>query len=166
MNLSDEQKRIIAERLSDGASIADIQSLISGEFDVAATYMETRFLIDDLNLELQDQERVSADLNAHSRPSGNSAASGGAVLDQSGTETTQAAASGGGVTVDIDKIKRPGTAISGSVTFSDGISAKWYVDPMGRLGLDPDQPDYQPSQEDIETFQLELQSKMQGPAGI
>ena len=166
MNLSDEQKRIIAERLSDGASIADIQSLISGEFEVAATYMETRFLIDDLNLELQDQERVSADLNAHSSSSGNSAASGGAVLDQSGTETKQAAASGGGVTVDIDKIKRPGTAISGSVTFSDGISAKWYVDPMGRLGLDPDQPDYQPSQEDIETFQLELQSKMQGPAGI
>ena len=74
MNLSDEQKSIIAERLNDGASIADIQSLITNEFDVAATYMETRFLIDDLNLELQDQERVSADL---SPPTNSSASSSG-----------------------------------------------------------------------------------------
>ena len=166
MNLSDEQKSIIAERLNDGASIADIQSLITNEFDVAATYMETRFLIDDLNLELQDQERVSADLSPPTNSSASSSGGSGGILDQSGAKTKQAAASEGGVTVDIDSIKRPGTALSGSVTFSDGVSAKWYVDPMGRLGLDPDQPDYQPSQEDIETFQMELQAKMQGPAGI
>ena len=166
MNLSDEQKSIIAERLNDGASIADIQSLITNEFDVAATYMETRFLIDDLNLELQDQERVSADLSTPTNSSTSSSGGSGEILDQSGAKTKQAAASGGGVTVDIDSIKRPGTALSGSVTFSDGVSAKWYVDPMGRLGLDPDQPDYQPSQEDIETFQMELQAKMQGPAGM
>ena len=166
MNLSDEQTSIIAEHLNDGASIADIQSLITNEFDVAATYMETRFLIDDLNLELQDQERVSADLSTPTNSSASSSSGIGEILDQSGAKTKQAAASGGGVTVDIDSIKRPGTALSGSVTFSDGVSAKWYVDPMGRLGLDPDQPDYQPSQEDIETFQMELQAKMQGPAGI
>ena len=166
MNLSDEQTSIIAEHLNDGASIADIQSLITNEFDVAATYMETRFLIDDLNLELQDQERVSADLSTPTSPSASSSGGSGKILDQSGAKTKQAAASGGGVTVDIDSIKRPGTALSGSVTFSDGVSAKWYVDPMGRLGLDPDQPDYQPSQEDIETFQMELQAKMQGPAGM
>lgn len=166
MNLSDEQKSVIAERLNDGASIADIQSLITNEFEVAATYMETRFLIDDLNLELKDQEKVSTDLNAPTNSGANSAGGSGGILDQSGAETEQAAASGGGVTVDIDSIKRPGTALSGSVTFSDGLSAKWYVDPMGRLGLDPDQPDYQPSQEDIETFQMELQTKMQGPAGM
>lgn len=166
MNLSDEQKGIIAERLSDGASIADIQSLITNEFEIVATYMETRFLIDDLNLELQDQEKASADLNAPSNTSSNSASGSGGILDQSGSETKQAGASVGTVTVDIDSIKRPGTALSGSVTFSDGVSAKWYVDPMGRLGLDPDQPGYQPSQEDIEAFQMELQAKMQGPAGM
>ena len=166
MNLSDEQKSIIAERLNDGASIADIQSLITNEFDVAATYMETRFLIDDLNLELQDQERVSADLSTPTNSSASSSGGSGEILDQSGAKTKQAAASGGGVTVEIDSIKRPGTALSGSVTFSDGVSAKWYVDPMGRLGLDPNQPNYQPSQEDIETFQMELQAKMQGPAGM
>ena len=166
MNLSDEQKSVIAQRLNDGASIADIQSLITNEFEVAATYMETRFLIDDLNLELQDQEKVSTDLNAPTNSGASSAGSSGGILDQSGTETNQTAAHGGGVTVDIDSIKRPGTALSGSVTFSDGVSAKWYVDPAGRLGLDPDQPDYKPSQEDIENFQTELQAKMQGPAGM
>ena len=166
MNLSDEQKRIIAERLNDGASIADIQSLITTEFEVAATYMETRFLIDDLDLELQEQEKVSADLNDPSNASSPSAGGNGGILDQSGAETKQAETSGGSVSVDIDSIKRPGTALSGTVTFSDGVSAKWYVDPMGRLGLDPDQAGYQPSQEDIETFQVELQTKMQGQAGM
>jgi len=166
MKLSDEQKGIIAERLSEGASIADIQSLITNEFEIVATYMETRFLIDDLNLELQDQEKASADLNAPSNTGSNSASGSGGILDQSGSETKQAGASVGAVTVDIDSIRRPGTALSGSVTFSDGVSAKWYVDPMGRLGLDPDQPGYQPSQEDIEAFQMELQAKMQGPAGM
>ena len=136
MNLSDEQKRVIAERLNDGASIADIQSLITNEFEVAATYMETRFLIDDLNLELQDQEKVSADLNAPSNSGNPSAGGSGGILDQSGAETKQAGSSSGSVTVDIDSIKRPGTAISGTVTFSDGVSAKWYVEPHRQANTD------------------------------
>ena len=53
MNLSDEQKQTIAQRLADGESIADIQRLITSEFGVAMTFMETRFLLDDLNLDLK-----------------------------------------------------------------------------------------------------------------
>ncbi len=151
MNLTDEQKQTIAQRLGDGASIADIQKLVTDEFGVAITYMDTRFLIDDLNLELKPEEPkpetpASNDVSAAPDPS--------APLDSGGP---------GSVSVEIDKIKRPGAAVSGSVTFSDGVSAKWYVDPMGRLGLDPSQEGYQPSQEDIEAFQVELQTKMQGP---
>ena len=56
MNLSDEQKQIIAQRLSDGASISDIQRLVTDEFNGSMTFMETRFLIDDLNLDLQEPE--------------------------------------------------------------------------------------------------------------
>jgi hypothetical protein len=149
MNLSDEQKQIIAQRLSDGASISDIQRLVTDEFNGSMTFMETRFLIDDLNLDLQEPEVAEEATIAQ---------------DAEATLVEEPTAGGAGsVSVDVDKINQPGTAISGTVTFSDGVSAKWYVDPTGRLGLDPEQEGYQPNPADIETFQLELQSKMQGP---
>jgi len=153
MNLTDEQKQIIAQRLSDGDSIADIQKLITSDFGVHMTFMETRFLIDDLNLELKAEEV---------KPEAVDAKSAAETLSSIPADDASAIPTGS-VSVEIDKVVRPGAAISGSVTFSDGVGAKWYVDTMGRLGLDPEQEGYQPSQEDIETFQTELQSKMQAP---
>ena len=60
----------------------------------------------------------------------------------------------------IDQMARPGALVSGKVTFSDGNSAAWYLDQMGRLGLTPQQPGYRPSQEDLLTFQTELQNQL------
>jgi hypothetical protein len=152
MNLSDEQKQTIAQRLADGESIADIQRLITSEFGVAMTFMETRFLLDDLNLDLKEEPKPEPDDGVQPE-----AASSDLPVPE------EAALGNGTVSVEIDKIVRPGSAISGSVTFSDGVTAKWYVDQMGRLGLDPDQEGYQPSESDIQAFQTELQSKMQAP---
>lgn len=153
MNLSDEQKQIIAQRLSDGDSIADIQRLITSEFGVAMTFMETRFLLDDLNLELKKEEPKP---EPEESPEPDDSIDESPVHENSNSEA-------GSVTVEIDKIVRPGSAISGTVTFSDGVTAKWYVDQMGRLGLDPSQEGYQPSETDIQAFQMELQAKMQAP---
>ncbi len=52
MSLTNEQKSQIAERLADGAGIADIQRIIVDEFKIPMTYMEVRFLMDDLDLDL------------------------------------------------------------------------------------------------------------------
>lgn len=148
MSLSTEQKNQVAARLADGASISDIQRLIVDDFKIHMTYMEVRFLMDDLNLDLApppEPQVAAEDIEAI---------------------PAEAELVGGAVTVEIDKIKRPGAALSGDVTFSDGIKAKWYVDPHGRLGLDSSQEDYQPSPEDIENFQLELQRLIQGPQGF
>ena len=153
MNLSHEQKQIIAERLADGKSIADIQRLITSEFGVAMTFMETRFLLDDLNLDLKEEEPKPEPEDAVTAEAASS--------DISVPE--EASLGNGSLSLDIDKIVRPGSAISGTVTFSDGVAAKWYVDQMGRLGLDPEQEGYQPSESDIQAFQTELQAKMQAP---
>ena len=52
---------------------------------------------------------------------------------------------------------------SGSVTFSDGVTGGWYLDQMGRLALTKiSKPGYQPSREDLEAFQIELQNKLTG----
>jgi len=59
--------------------------------------------------------------------------------------------------VTIDQIMKPGMMISGNVTFSDGETAAWYLDQMGRLGLDPKTIGYRPAERDVLAFQVELQ---------
>ena len=61
--------------------------------------------------------------------------------------------------IEVSKIARPGMMFSGSVTFANGSSAEWYLDNMGRLGLENLQGD-KPGQEDIEKFQIALQLEL------
>ena len=67
---------------------------------------------------------------------------------------------GGGVSVAVYLVPRPGSLVSGKVKFSDGKAAEWYLDQMGRLGLAPKEQGYKPSQEDLMEFQTELQNEL------
>ena len=67
---------------------------------------------------------------------------------------------GGNVKVTVDDIARPGLMASGRVTFASGQGGMWYVDEMGRLGIDPEVEGYQPSEADVMAFQRELQLVM------
>ena len=69
-------------------------------------------------------------------------------------------AGGGKVTVTVDQITRPGSIVSGKVTFSDGQVADWYLDQMGRLGVVPKQQGYKPSAADVQDFQIVLQQEV------
>ena len=60
------------------------------------------------------------------------------------------------VKVEIDPLARPGTMVSGTVTFSDGQLADWYLDMEGRPGVVPQVPGYRPTQPDIVDFQTKL----------
>ena len=70
---------------------------------------------------------------------------------------------GGGVKVEIDKVTLiPGALASGSVAFSDGVSAKWIIDQMGRPGFtEVSQPGYRPSPADGQAFMQELSMALQ-----
>jgi len=154
MELSDTQKQQVTQWVNEGRTLADIQKALREEMDVQMTYMEVRFLIDDLDLDLAVPEPEPAAETPDAAPA------------EEPTEAIPAEAElvgGGKVSVELDKIKRPGAALSGSVTFSDGVKSKWFVDSYGRLGLDSDQEGYQPSPDDIEAFQNELQKALQGP---
>jgi hypothetical protein len=72
-----------------------------------------------------------------------------------------APAGGGALSLEVDRIMRPGTVVSGTVTFSDGVSGKWGLDQYGRLMLDTGQKGYQPSAADVQAFQRELQLQLQ-----
>jgi len=69
-------------------------------------------------------------------------------------------AGGGKVSVTVDQITRPGSIVSGKVTFSDGQLAEWYLDQTGRLGVVPKQLGYKPSAADVQDFQLALQQEV------
>ena len=156
MNLTEEQKQTVAQRLEEGDSIADIQKLINDDFGISMTYMEARFLLDDLNLDLKPEEKPVQEESSDTMDSTMSGSSA-ELVNEAGL------VSDGSVSVEVDRIKRPGAAMSGSVVFSDGMKATWMLDPYGRLALEPAQEDYQPSEDDLQDFQVELQKQLQGP---
>ena len=71
-----------------------------------------------------------------------------------------AVAKTGGVSVSVDQLTRPGSMVSGKVTFSDGNTAEWYLDQMGRLGLAPQKAGYRPPPADVQQFQAALEAEL------
>jgi len=143
---TDEQKREVARWINDGVGLSDIQKRLSAEFGLTLTYMDVRFLIDDLDLTIQDEEepepeKVEAETEA--------------------PEADPDADLLGSVSVDVDKVTRPGVMASGTATFSDGVKSPWYLDQFGRLGLTPKDEAYKPSDEDLAEFQKKLQAELQ-----
>jgi hypothetical protein len=161
MNLDDAQKQTVSKWIEEGLKLSEIQDKLSKELGLRLTYMEVRFLIDDLGVKLKEkpQETPAADLKP-AAPQPASDAPKGAPPSLSPLSPEQAEKIGGGVSVTVDQVTRPGALASGKVTFSDAKTAEWYLDQMGRLGLVAKEQGYKPSQEDLMEFQMELQNEL------
>jgi hypothetical protein len=150
MTLTDDQKASVTRWIADGESLSEVQRKLREEFAITATYMETRFLVDDLRLTLKtDPDPV---------PEPTQPAAASPTDGMPPDEVLPPAGAAGNVTVTLDQIARPDAMISGKVTFSDGQSSGWYLDQSGRLGLNADTPGYRPSEADVLAFQNELQT--------
>lgn len=159
MSLSPEQTSEVAQWVRDGATLSDVQKRISADFKISMTYMDVRFLVDDLDLTLIDQA-PKADANDVTKappPRPKPPAENGEAAPV-GDEEEGAVPAVGGVTVEADAaVLIPGAIASGSVTFSDGVTGKWMVDHQGRPGFtEVSQEGYRPSPEDAESFMQEL----------
>lgn len=156
MNFKDSQKQSIAEWVAEGLKLGDVQSRINKEFETALTYMDVRFLIDDLNLELKDQPKpVDNDLrNAPPPP-----------LDPQKEEPQandlEGSTAEGLVSIALHKVYQPGSIVSGDVVFSDNEKAVWSLDQLGRLSLKAGTAGYQPNEDDLLEFQQKLSSLLQ-----
>lgn len=152
MQLNEEQKATISTWVESGKSIAEIQNLLKDTFALSYTYMEVRFLVDDLGIVYQESEAEDAGAsNEETHPNGDEEE---AVLKPEVVD--------GSVSVDVDAVIRPGSLVSGSVTFSDGECLGWQLTSTGQLGLIPgENPEYRPSNEDLQSFQTQLQSVLQ-----
>jgi len=152
--LTEDQIETIKVWAAEGDQLADIQKRMEEELELRLTYMDTRFLILDLGIELKsEEEEVVEEEEDEKDPALDE-------LTEDDIEVMPPPAQGGPVRVTVDEIARPGLMVSGRVTFPDGQGGGWYVDEMGRLGLDPDTAGYRPSEPDLVAFQQELQTVM------
>lgn len=165
MNLDEAQKQKVATWLDQGLKLSEIQAKLAAELGVKLTYMEVRFLVDDLKLTPKDPEPPKVEAPANAQASGDAATADEPMPDEGaadGSMEEDAAPPGAGqVSVTVDALAKPGMVVSGGVTFSDGNKAAWYLDQYGRLGVAPEQQGYKPPPVDVQSFQLALQRELQ-----
>ena len=158
MNLDEGQRKKVGEWVAQGLKVSDIQARLASELGQKLTYMDVRFLVDDLKLTLKDPEPSKPVSSTLETPS---AAPVGSNKPAPAPEAEAAAPGpGSSVSIQLDQIARPGAVVSGKVTFSDGNVAEWYFDQMGRLGLIPQTPGYRPPAADLRDFQSLLDKEL------
>lgn len=167
MTLTPEQKQAVSSWVAAGDNLSAVQKKLLEQFKISLTYRDVRFLVDDLDLALKDPApKIDvSDVTKAAAPKA-AAAPGAADLAADGEldelpEDAPAGASS--VTVTVDKVTLlPGALASGSVTFSDGVTAQWIVDNQGRPGFTKiSQPGYRPTPADGQAFVQELSMALQ-----
>lgn len=157
--LENSIKIFMAEKIAAGVSLSEIQNMVNAEFKQNLTYMDIRIMASELEIDWQQlnpkKEAAVEDVTAVEAP---------APAETPAQDASADAAAPGmpdlsDTKIEISKIARPGMMFSGSVTLANGSTADWYLDNMGRLGVDNLQGD-QPGQEDIEKFQMALQIEL------
>lgn len=145
MNI-EERNQFIAVKLDEGMSLPEVQKLLADEHGINMTYLELRLATAELPVDWKKHDKeeppqkepvAAADLGAPAQP-------------ESGTK------------VSVSKLVRPGASMSGEVEFASGAKAEWFVDAMGRLGLNPAPGSSNPTEQDLREFQTELQHKLTG----
>ena len=181
MSLTSVQKDTVATWIAAGANLSVVQKKLRDEFKIAMTYMDVRFLVDDLNLILKDPA-PKADVSDVSKTQ-TAKNVGGVPPPRSDADLAPEPAGAPGdaelppdeealppddgvstsVTVVVDKVTLiPGAIAGGTVTFSDGVIGKWIVDQQYRPAFtEISQPGYRPSPADAQAFMQELGRAMQ-----
>jgi hypothetical protein len=172
MTLTPEQKKSVSEWVAAGDNLYAVQKKLADQFKVSMTYMDVRFLVDDLNLELKDPapkaDASDVSKGAPARPSPDkpgpadtSKVSLGPGPEGGAADLEDAPA--GTVSVAVDKVSlHPNAMASGTVTFPDGVTGRWIVDLQGRPGItEVSRPGYRPSPVDAQAFMQELSQALQ-----
>jgi len=154
MQITDEQKQKVAAWMADGMKLSDIQGRLADEFGIRLTYMDARLLVDDLKLVPKDPPAPA--------PAPEKVETAAPVPEEppSALLSDVPAKPAAKISLSVDQIARPGAIVSGSVTFSDGKTASWYLDQQGRLGVVPAEQGYRPPEGDVEEFQVALDQQL------
>jgi DNA-binding transcriptional MerR regulator len=147
----EERIEIVKKLLAEGRSLSQIQDFLRKEKADSITYMELRLLLSEIpDLKLPEKEQ----------PKAPAVAAPTAGVKPAATESTMSPV-GGKLSVSVDQMPAPGAMISGYARFSSGARAHWFIDEMGRLGLDPELGTGKPTQDDMKEFSTELRRMLQ-----
>ncbi len=147
--LNQDQAQLVSQWVEQGSSLSDVQKRIAQEFGLPMTYMDVRLLVLELGARVKDRVVIAPKAPAAAEPL--------ADADDDATGSVGA----GAVVVQVDRIMKPGSMVSGTVSFSDGVSATWVLDQTGRLGISAERKGYAPTQADVAAFQTELRRALE-----
>jgi hypothetical protein len=161
MTLTPEQKVSVSEWVAAGDNLYAVQKKLIEKFKVSMTYMDVRFLVDDLNLQLKDPapKADASDVSKGAPPK--------AVPQQAGSADDaaedEAPLPATGVSISVDKVNlNPNAMATGTMAFPDGVTGRWIVDLQGRPGIvEVSKPGYRPSPADAQAFMQELSLALQ-----
>ena len=149
-------KRFVAQKLQEGIKLSDIQNLLADELDCRMTFLDLRLLAAELEdvdwSQFDPKEKKAEEAPAPAAPAADEATPAAEPAADPAAEAAPAAA--GNTVVELSRLSRPGAMAHGTVTFASGVTAEWLIDEMGRLGLD--KVSGQPTEQDIQEFQVEL----------
>jgi cell division protein FtsN len=154
-NLTPQQRQLVEQWAAEGASLNQIQDRLRSECATTLTYMETRLLIMELGVKIQDKPREKPP-EEKSRPRRPNPPWPTKSFLKKPPRPAEAPVPGGELKVTVDEVPPEGAVISGKATFSDGNTVMWFMDQMGRFGMRGPAPGYQPPPADIPAFQREL----------
>jgi len=162
---NEERKSIVRQLLAKGQTLSQIQDYLHKEKNDPITYMDLRLLLSEMpDAKLPEKEVLKTVL-----PTASTAASTGAKAapkDLASPPAAKEPAVGGRLSISIDQMPAPCSMLSGYARFSSGAKAHWFLDEMGRLGLEPELGTGKPTQADMQEFSAELRRMLQQAGGM
>lgn len=165
--LDEARKRAVRAWIEEGASLAEVQKRLREEFGLSMTYMDVRLLAIELGARVRDKPGPAPAKPAREDRDGPRGRETAAEEEDSPAlpeedYLEEPPAGGGKVSVSLDRVVQAGALVSGTVTFSDGVTANWMLDRMGRLAITAPRgrEGYRPPEADLRAFQLELQRQL------
>jgi len=147
---NEERKEIVRQQLAKGLNLSQVLDFLCKEKGDTITYMDLRLLLSEMpGTELPEKELPKVTLPAPAAPA---EAVSAAPLGE---------AAGGKLSISVDQMPAPGSMLSGYARFSSGAKAHWFLDEMGRLGLEPELGASKPTQKDMQEFSTELRKLLQ-----
>src|SRR5688572_10646172 len=107
MNLDEAQRQQVAKWIEEGLKLSEIQTKLASEFDLRMTYMEVRFLIDDLQLKPKDKEPPPAPVVPKAAPPPSPGRQPAAPPDQETDFEEEPLPGAANVSVSVDHVTRP-----------------------------------------------------------
>lgn len=140
--LTESQIETIKQWAAGGDDLNAIQKKLHEELNLKLTFMDTRFLLQDLEIALIEPEPVKEEVS----------------------EAPQAPASLIGQTqVSVDEITPPHALMSGKVMFKSGAQGVWSIDRSGRVNWEPTMGE--PTPDDMKEFEAQLQQIIRSRVG-